>query len=190
MELGVEFLHEASIRLPKGVGQTVGVVGGLILGDAAVRAGVVNPAMVIVIALTAISSFIVPSYTLSLASRIVRAPLMVVSTIYGIYGLVMGMIVIFIHLAALTSLGESYLDPWGQYESDTFKNTFFRAPLSAFKRRPRGLRTEDLYVKRHLMMKRVGGRMKHEKNNFLSALCFNIGRCYRHIQSSNACTSR
>jgi spore germination protein len=143
MELGVEFLHEASVRLPRGVGQTVGVVGGLILGDAAVRAGVVSPGMVIVIALTAISSFIIPSYSLSLASRVVRIPLMIISTIYGIYGLVMGMILIFIHLVSLTSFSENYLTPWGEYGEDSFKNTFFRMPVSVAKKRPKELRPED-----------------------------------------------
>jgi hypothetical protein len=143
MEMGLEFLHEASVRLPRSVGQTVGVVGGLILGEAAVNAGLVSSAMVIVIALTAISSFIIPAYPLMLATRIVRIPLMIIASLFGLYGLVMGLIVISIHLVSLTSFNEYYLAPWGQYGLSAYKDTLIRAPLKSLKKRPEYMGPKD-----------------------------------------------
>src|SRR5690606_26430517 len=92
MEIAIEIIREASVRLPGPFGQTIGIVGGFILGDAAVRAGLISPIMTIVVALTAISSFTAPSFGVAITMRILRFPLMIVAQVGGLYGLSMATI--------------------------------------------------------------------------------------------------
>ena len=87
MEVTFEMLREAGIRLPGQIGTTIGIVGSLIIGQAAVEAGLVSPIMVIVVALTAISSFAIPSYNLTISFRLLRFAAMVAASFLGLYGL-------------------------------------------------------------------------------------------------------
>lgn len=87
MAFMIELIREAGIRLPTPIGQTIGIVGGLIIGDAIVRAGIVSNIMVIVIALTGIASFTIPSYEMSSATRIISFPLMVAAVCLGFAGI-------------------------------------------------------------------------------------------------------
>lgn len=136
MELSLELLREAGIRLPGAIGQTIGIVGGLIIGDAAVRAGIVSPIMVIVVAMTAIAGFVIPTYTLSFGLRISRFFLMLVSSILGLYGLTLGLLLILGHLATLTSFGVSYLSPWAPLNIRDLKDSIIRGPWHKLKQRP------------------------------------------------------
>ena len=111
MELIFELLREAGIRLPSRVGQTIGIVGGLVIGDAIVKAGLVSYTMIIVVALTAISSFLVPSNDMSSAVRILRFPLMLLAAIFGYVGISFGLIITFVHLCQLHSFHTPYLSP-------------------------------------------------------------------------------
>ena len=88
MELAFELLREASIRLPGAIGNTIGIVGALVIGDAAVSARLVAPQMVIVVAITAIGSFAIPSVEASDAIRLIRFPLMLLAAVFGLYGVV------------------------------------------------------------------------------------------------------
>ena len=83
-----ELLREAGIHLPGPIGQTIGIVGGLIVGQAAVEASLVSPLMIIVIAFTGISSFAIPNYGLAIALRILTFPLMILAAVFGLFGLV------------------------------------------------------------------------------------------------------
>lgn len=143
MEGALELLREAGVRLPSPIGQTIGIVGGLVIGEAAVRANLVSPAMVITVALTAISSFAIPNYAAAMAFRLARFFLMILSSILGLYGLMLGLLAILAHLSALKSFGVSYLAPWAPLDLKDMKDTLVRPPLPTLKRRPSFLRTGD-----------------------------------------------
>ena len=116
MELALELLREAGIRLPAPMGQTVGIVGGLVVGEAAVQAGLVSPAMVVVVATTAIASFAIPNYGASIAFRLNRFWLMICTTVLGLYGFMLGLLVVLSHLSGLKTFGVSYMSPFCTFE--------------------------------------------------------------------------
>ncbi|HLN64398.1 MAG TPA: spore germination protein [Symbiobacteriaceae bacterium] len=143
MELAMEILREAALRLPKAIGPTVSIVGALVIGEAAVRAGVVSPLMVIVVALTSIGSFAVPSYSAAIALRIVKFPIIMAAGTLGLYGVMLAVIGLVVHLASLKSVGVPYLAPFAPLKAGDVKDTIFRLPLWAMTRRPAILRTGD-----------------------------------------------
>ncbi len=136
MEFTFEALREAGIRLPKQIGQTISIVGALVLGQAAVSASLVSPAMVIVVAITAISSFVTPSYNLAIANRILRFILMVLGGMLGLFGVVLGFLCILIHMESLRSFGIPYLYPVPPLVVEDLKDTFLRAPWWYMHTRP------------------------------------------------------
>lgn len=139
MEIAFQLLLEAGIRLPGPMGSTLGIVGGLIIGDAAVSANLVSPIVVIVIALTAISAFTVPNEAFASAFRIVRYLVLILSAFLGLYGFVLGIMLILIHLVGLKSFGMPYLVPFaasGINEGSDTDDAMVRAPLKQLKRRP------------------------------------------------------
>ncbi|SFI72658.1 spore germination protein [Thermoflavimicrobium dichotomicum] len=136
MELTLELIREAGIRLPSRVGQTIGIVGGLVIGDAVVRTGLVSYPMVIVVSLTAISSFVVPSYEMSSAVRFLRFPLMAMAALFGFVGIVFGLLFIMIHLSKLESFGTAYLAPFIPLRIKDLKDTFVRLPIWFLNQRP------------------------------------------------------
>jgi hypothetical protein len=110
MEVFFELLREAGIRLPMPVGSAVSIVGGLVIGDAAIQAGIASPAMVIVVALTGIASFAIPKYSFAIPLRILRFGLMIITSFLGLFGLMIAMLAIFVHITSLSSFGVPYLD--------------------------------------------------------------------------------
>ena len=136
MEVTIAMLQEASVRLPRVVGQTVSIVGGLVIGQAAVQAGIVGPIMVIITALTAIGSFTIPDYSLSLATRAIRIPFMVLAATLGIFGISMGMLLLLIYIADLRSFGVRYIRPLSPYRSSDLKQTLISSKESSMVNRP------------------------------------------------------
>ncbi|CAA7603334.1 Bacillus/Clostridium Ger spore germination protein [Acididesulfobacillus acetoxydans] len=136
MEFAFEVLREAGIRLPRPIGQAVSIVGALVVGEAAVQAGMVAPATVIVVALTGISSFVV-AYSTSITFRLLRFILIILSGTLGLVGLITGVAMIGIHLCTLRSFGVPYLSPLVPTTAVDLKDTFFRAPWWAMFSRPR-----------------------------------------------------
>ncbi len=136
MELAIEILREASVRLPGPFGQTIGIVGGFILGDTAVRAGLISPIMTIVVALTAICSFVTPSFGVAITMRILRFPLMLIAEIGGLYGLSIATIFLLINLAGIRSFGVPFLSPLVPLNLSDFKDSFFVAPRWTMIKRP------------------------------------------------------
>ncbi|WP_309274803.1 spore germination protein [Paenibacillus sp.] len=128
MELTIELLREAGIRLPGPVGQTIGIVGGLVIGDAVVKAGLVSNAMIIVVALTAIASFVVPSHEMSGSVRILRFPVMVAAALFGFIGIVYSLMIIMIHLCSLESFGSPYFSPIAPIHWKDWKDALIRMP--------------------------------------------------------------
>ncbi|MDP4143468.1 MAG: spore germination protein [Bacillota bacterium] len=143
MEVSLGLLLEAVVRLPKPIGATIGIVGGIIIGQAAVSAGIVSPIMIIIVSLTAITSFITPNYSVTWALRLVRLLLIIAAAIIGLYGIMLGLIVLIIHLARLKSFGIPYLAPAANPNAVDYKDLYIRAPFQYFKTRPQFLNTGD-----------------------------------------------
>ena len=128
MELAFELLREASIRLPGAIGNTIGIVGALVIGEAAVSAHLVAPQMLIVVAITAIGSFTVPSVEASYPIRLVRFPLMLLAAAFGLYGVMLGLLAVMIHLVHLRSFGFPYLEPLAPLKINELRDVLIRAP--------------------------------------------------------------
>ncbi|MCM3618369.1 spore germination protein [Sutcliffiella horikoshii] len=135
IEITLELLREAGIRLPSPIGQTIGIVGGLVIGDAVVNAGLVSNMMIIVVALTAISSFIVPTHEMSSAVRLIRFPLMITASTLGFVGIIYGLLIIFIHLCRLSSFGQAYFFPFAPFNKEHMKDSIVRLPFSTRKQK-------------------------------------------------------
>ncbi|WP_141603843.1 spore germination protein [Terrilactibacillus laevilacticus] len=136
MEVTFEALREAGVRLPKQVGSAVSIVGALVIGQAAIQAGLVSPPMVIVVATTGIASFMIPHYNAAITIRMLRFPIMFISSFLGFLGLIMALIVIVIHLCSLRSFGVPYLEPFAPFKKSGFKDSVIRAPAWKQKIRP------------------------------------------------------
>ncbi|MCL7748572.1 spore germination protein [Halalkalibacter alkaliphilus] len=136
MEIVFEVLREAGIRLPMQVGAAISIVGALVIGQAAVDAGFVSAPMLIIVALTGISSFMIPRYFLGLAVRIIRFPMIFLASALGLVGIMLGIIAIVIHLCTLRSLGEPYLTPVAPFKRDELRDALWRSPLWMMDTRP------------------------------------------------------
>ena len=139
MELSFELLREAGVRLPGAMGNTIGIVGGLIIGQAAVDANIVSPIVVIVVAFTALCSFSIPNEEFAFSLRILKFFLIIMSAWLGFFGLLVGLLVILIHLSRLKSFGIPYLMPFvgadlSGYEDE--RDSIWRAPFRRLTRRP------------------------------------------------------
>jgi len=143
MEMVFEFLREAGVRLPRPIGQAVSIVGALVIGQAAVSAGLVTSAMVMVVSLTAIASFTIPTISGSYAVRILRFPMMVLAASFGLFGIMVGLMAILIHVCALRSFGVPYITPLAPFSSSDFKDSFIRMPWWAMIRRPKFMGLQD-----------------------------------------------
>lgn len=145
MEVTLELLREAGIRLPKPIGQTIGIVGGLVIGEAAVQAGIVSPIMVIIVALTAISSFAIPSFSAGISFRMLRFITMISASFLGLYGIVMLFIMICLHLIRLHSFGVPYLAPIAPSFKGDWKDMFLRVPVTWLTKRPVFMKPGDTH---------------------------------------------
>ncbi|WP_446898282.1 spore germination protein [Clostridium sp. LBM24168] len=143
MEVSFSLLLESTARLPKAIGATTGIVGGLIIGQAAVQAGIVSPIMIIIVSVTAITSFTTPNYEINSAFRLIRFLLIIASAIAGFYGIMIGLILTLIHLIRLKSFGISYLSPMVNENLNDFKDMYLRFPIKSLKRRPKYMKTQD-----------------------------------------------
>lgn len=143
MLLAFEVLVEAGLRLPKNIGQAVSVVGAVVVGQAAVEARLVSPAVVVTIAVTAISSFTMPNQDFSNALRLWRFIFAIFSSIIGLYGLSIGAIILLHHLANIEVFGVPYLTPFVGGDGKNMQDAVFRFPFSAQRKRPTSLRTTN-----------------------------------------------
>ncbi|MCS7458973.1 spore germination protein [Paenibacillus doosanensis] len=137
MEITFEALREAGLRLPKQVGPAVSIVGALVIGQAAISAGLVSSPMVMVVAFTGIASFTFPRYTLGISIRLLRFPLMFLAGFLGLLGLMLGIITIVIHLCTLRSFGVPYLSSLAPMHKNLVQDVLIRTPLWARSIRPK-----------------------------------------------------
>lgn len=136
METTIELLREAGARLPTKIGQTIGIVGGIVIGQAAVQAGFTSNILIIAVASSAIASFVIPSYIMSASIRLIRFGLILLAGLAGNFGLMLGITAIVVHLSGLTSLGASYLNPVAPLRLGDWKDIFIRGPFWSLKKRP------------------------------------------------------
>ncbi len=143
MEIMIEILREAGIKLPKPIGQAVSIVGGLVIGEAAVNANLVSPVTVVIVALTAISSFTAPVYLLGITYRILRFFLLLCSSIFGLYGFLLGLFVMHAHVARLVSFGVPYLAPLSPLRIRDWMDSLFRFSFKRLTHRPAFLQPQN-----------------------------------------------
>ena len=129
MEIVVEIFREASLRLPTTVSQTLGVTAGIVLGMAAIGAGIVSNATLVIVVITAIASYSGPNYSIGLSWRILKYILIFAAGILGLYGLMIAGLVILAHAAKQVSFGIPYLSPWAPLNLRGLMDTIIRRPL-------------------------------------------------------------
>jgi spore germination protein KA len=143
IEISMEILREATVRLPKQVGGALSIVGVLVIGQAAVEAGLSSPITVVVIALTTIGSFATPTYTAAFALRMLRFPIMILAGIFGLYGVMVGVIFIFNHMLSLKSFGVPYMAPVSPENYQGMKDVVIRSPIWWMPKRPGFLQPDN-----------------------------------------------
>ncbi|MFJ8064503.1 spore germination protein [Psychrobacillus sp. NPDC096426] len=136
MEIAFEILREAGLRMPRVIGAAMSIVGGFVIGTAAVEAGIISAAMVIVVSLTAIASFVPPSYDIAIASRMLRFMFIALAAMFGLYGMTIGLIALILHLCSLSSFGIPYMTPLAPFIPSAQKDIFIRQPLWKLTTRP------------------------------------------------------
>ncbi|WP_431799937.1 spore germination protein [Halobacillus andaensis] len=162
MEFTFEIIREAGLRMPRAVGQAVSIVGALVLGQAAVQAGIVSPTTIIVVAFTGIASFATPSYNIAVAPRLLRFLMMILAAAFGLYGVFVALFILIAHLTSLRSFGIPYLSPFAPFILSDLKDTLIRQPLWSLVLRPRLINQQN--VKRQERGKKPSPPEKHEDN--------------------------
>lgn len=137
IEAMFEVLREAGVRLPRAIGPAISIVGALILGDAAIRSGLVSPPIVIVVALTAIASFTAPTFSLGIAARLTRFAFILLGGAFGLFGIQFGILLLLVHLCALRSFGVPYMYPFGPLVLADMRDNILRLPWWKQTGRPR-----------------------------------------------------
>jgi hypothetical protein len=143
LELAIELLREAGARLPTKVGQTIGIVGGIVIGTASVEAGLTSNVLLIIVALAALASFTTPIYQMSNTIRLIRFPFLLFAQLWGIIGISLCFSYILAHLLKLTSVGRPYLAPVYPFRVTDLKDALFRLPFNRQGKRPIQMRPED-----------------------------------------------
>jgi hypothetical protein len=138
-----EFFNEAGIRLPRAIGQTVSVLGGLIVGDAAIRAGLTSPTMLVVGAITYISSFTLVNQSLKNGLTTLRFIVLLLSTILGLFGVILSFVVTVLYLATKSSFGVPYLGSVAPISLTESLRSFFKLPLQFYKDRTKSTSPTD-----------------------------------------------
>lgn len=142
MEFIAEILREASFRLPKQIGAAVGIVGTIVIGQAAVTAGLVSPLMVIIVALSLMCSFVAPNQSIINPLRLIKFGVLIITGIFGLFGFVMGILAISINIISTSSFGVPYLVPFAPYNNQGLKK-FFLSNIAIIKKRSEFLKSRD-----------------------------------------------
>ncbi|PLS18250.1 spore germination protein [Bacillus sp. M6-12] len=136
MEITIELLREAGARLPTKIGQTIGIVGGIVIGQSAVQAGIASNILIIAVAISAIASFVIPNYIMSASIRLIRFGLILLAGIWGNLGIMFGLGLVLIHLTGIMNLGTSFLTPIAPISKSDLRDIVIRAPFSKLITRP------------------------------------------------------
>ncbi|MFD2614825.1 spore germination protein [Paenibacillus gansuensis] len=143
MEIIFEALREAGIRLPKQIGQAISIVGALVIGQAAVQAGIISAPVVIIVSITGIATFTIPRYSFANGIRLLRFPILLLAGTFGLYGIVLGFLGILLHVTSLRSFGVPYFTPLAPVTITDLKDVLIRAPIWAKTRRPKAIESNN-----------------------------------------------
>jgi spore germination protein KA len=143
LQVAFEIIIEAGLRLPKTIGQTISIVGALVVGEAAVNAKLISPAVVVIVALTVISSFTIPAQDLGNAIRLWRFILIISSSMIGLFGMCIGALLLLFDLASIETFGVPYLSPFAANEGNNLDDSIIRLPLPFIKKRLASLKTQN-----------------------------------------------
>ncbi|MGH1287251.1 spore germination protein [Bacillus toyonensis] len=158
LELAIDLLREAGARLPMKVGQTLGIVGGIVIGQASVQAGLTSNILLIIVALSALASFITPIYKMGNAVRLLRFPFLAFAEIGGLFGISLGFIFLFTHLFRLTSLRKPYA-LFYPTRQQSVKDSWIRFPLTM-------IDTRDVQARPQHVKKSAKGISTKHKSDF------------------------
>lgn len=139
MELIVEFLREGGLRLPSKIAQTLSLVGGIIIGDTAIKSKIVSPTTLLIVGITVVATFLIPNYDMSLCIRTLRFPMLILANMMGILGIAVGWFFILAHISTLDSFGVPYFD----LRKEDLKDTFIRGPMWKMNKRPTVIPNND-----------------------------------------------
>lgn len=139
MEAVFEILREAGIRMPRVIGPAISIVGALVLGQAAVDAGLISAMIVIIVSITAISSFAIPNYNMGNAARLLRFIMIFITSVFGLFGIFMCVLILLLELCRLKSIGVPYMSPFAPEAKFALKDTILRFPLWKNRARPEGI---------------------------------------------------
>ena len=162
MELAFEMIREAGVRMPGPLGGTIGIVGGLIIGQAAVTANLVSPIVVVVVAVSALSSLAIPTDEFSAPFRLLKFGFIILGGTMGVFGMVLGLYLVVSHLAGLKSFGIPYLSPFAAQNREGYvgeRDSFIRFPLPFLNRRPVYARKEEQIKLRNRKMEKEEGHV-------------------------------
>lgn len=144
MEVTFEILREAGLRMPRSIGSAMSIVGAFVIGTAAVEAGIISAAMVIVVSITAIASFVSPTYNLAISGRILRFGFMALAASFGLLGITIGLIALLLHLCSLRSFGVPYMSSLAPFNLSDQKDAFIRLPIWKMFTRPRLINQQNI----------------------------------------------
>jgi len=128
MEVMFEIIREAGLRMPRAVGQALSIVGAIVLGQSAVEAGLISAAIVIVVAVTGITNFVVPVYSFGMSQRLLRFTFVLLAGFLGLFGVLCGALFLIAHLVSLTSFGVPYMTPVSPTNGMDWKDILLRMP--------------------------------------------------------------
>ncbi len=162
MEISFELIREAGLRVPASIGSTIGIIGAIVLGEASVSANLVSPILIIIVAVTGISSFAIPNFSLSFHFRITRFIYTILGATSGFLGISLGIFVYIGLLCSLKSFGVSYLTPYVPL-TKIVNTGYFSNPIWKREKRTDTLNTKRLHKQEHISMKwRQGGNIDEQ----------------------------
>ena len=153
MEVSFELIREASLRVPSPIGSTIGIIGGLVLGEAAVSANLVSPLLIIIVAITGICSYAIPDFSLNFTIRIFRFFYIILGFIAGFLGIAVGIFIQVILVSSLQSFGVSFLSPYIPSDNKNGDSTFFIKPIFKREKRSNFLNTKKTNQENKISMK-------------------------------------
>ena len=139
MEITIEFLREGGLRFPSKIGQTLSVVGGIIIGDAALKAKFVSSSTLLVAGITTVATFIISNYQMSLSIRLISYPMLIMANWLGVLGIVVGWFSILVYLCSLENFGIPYFS----FHKSDMKDVFIRTPIWKMNKRPKAIPHND-----------------------------------------------
>ncbi|MEN1937437.1 spore germination protein [Paenibacillus sp. 102] len=158
LEITIELLREAGARLPTKIGQTLGIVGGIVIGQASVEAALTSNILLIIVSLSALASFTTPIFKMSNTIRLLRFPFILAAALWGGFGIIISFVLLLTHLMRLKSLGTPYLVPLYPFRSSDYADSFIRSSYKYTTKRPG-------YLKPKLLKRYNAGQDHDDINN-------------------------